>query len=145
MSFHCVPLERIVIGGIVSLALLATGCGGGVRYPVDGRLLLEGKPLTDAEGAVVLKPDASKGNTASEPSVGVLQRDGRFNILTNGETGAAPGWYKVIIIATEPDANPNEDSPRVLNERYEKDSTTPLSIEVVANPGPNSYDLQLVP
>ena len=76
-------------------------------------------------------------------AIGVLQRDGSFSVLTNGQPGAPPGWYKVIVIATEPGANPNEDSRRLLNARYETEATTPLAIEVVANPSPGSYDLQL--
>jgi hypothetical protein len=145
MSRNCGRVWRCVVCSVaLLLAALAGGCGGS-RYPVDGRVLLEGNPLHDKEGAVVLKPDASKGNKNSVPAIGVLQKDGSFSILTNGQPGALAGWYKVVISATEPGANPNEDTPRVLNVRYEKEATTPLAIEVVANPGPGSYDLKLSP
>jgi hypothetical protein len=126
------------------LALLAAGCGGS-RYPVEGRVLVKGKLLKGKEGAVVLKPDASKGNKSSVSPLGVLQRDGSFRVLTEGQPGAHPGWYKVIVIATEPGANPNEDPRRLLNARYETEANTPLAIEVVANPSPGRYDLQLSP
>ena len=59
------------------------------------------------------------------------------------QPGAPPGWYKVILIATEPGANPNEDLRRVVHARYEREATTPLAFEVVANPSPGRYDLQL--
>jgi hypothetical protein len=131
-----------VAGAVFSLALLATGCGTS-RYPVEGRVLLNGKPLQGKEGAVVLKPDASKGNTSTVTSVGVLQRDGSFSVLTNGQPGAPPGWYKVIVMATEAAANPNEDTRRVANMRYESEEATPLAFEVVANPTEGTYDLQL--
>src|SRR5262245_39325044 len=98
------------------LLLLPAGCGGS-HYPVDGRVLLKGKPLKGKAGAVVLKPDTSKGNKQSASPVGVLQRDGTFSVVTNGQPGAPLGWYKVVVTATEPAANPNEDTRRVLNAR----------------------------
>src|SRR5262249_13983452 len=82
---------------------------------------------------------------ATVPAVGVLERDGRFSALTNGKPGVPAGWYKVILTATLPGANPNEQSPRVMNRRYETEATTPLAIEVVANPPPGSYDRKLSP
>src|SRR5437899_6289641 len=106
MSPVCARLRRCALAGVaLCLAVAAAGCGA-TRYPVDGRVLLKGKPLTGKEGAVVLKPDASKGNKSSVPSVGVLERDGRYSALTNSRPGVQPGWYKVILIATEPGANP---------------------------------------
>jgi hypothetical protein len=145
MSPDCAPVRRCVQAGVVlALAVAAAGCGGS-RYPVDGRVLLKGKPLQGKGGAVVLKPDASKGNKGSASSVGLLQRDGSFSVLTNGRPGAQSGWYKVVIIATEPGANPNEDSRRLLNARYQTEATTPLAVEVVANPSPGRYDLQVSP
>jgi hypothetical protein len=141
MSPDCARVWRCALAcATLSLALAAAGCGA-TRYPVDGRVLLKGTPLKGKEGAVVLKPDASKGNTSSESSVGVLQRDGSFSI----QPGVRPGWYKVIVIATVPGANPNEDLRRVVHARYEKETTTPLAFEVVANPGPGRYDLPLSP
>jgi hypothetical protein len=128
----------------VALAGLAAGCGGG-RHPVEGRVLLKGKPLTGQAGAVVLKPDAGKGNQSAVAPVGVLQRDGTFTVLTDGRPGAPPGWYKVVVIATAPSANPNEDTRRLLHRRYESEATTPLAVEVVADPDPGRYDLQLSP
>ncbi len=89
----------------------------------------------------MLKPDASKGNTSSVPSAGVLQSDGSFKV----QPDAQPGWYKVIITATEPGQNPNGELRRAVHPRYEKEATTPLAIEVVADPSPNSYDLPLSP
>lgn len=145
MSPDCARVWRCALAGAaVALAVAAAGCGG-ARYPVDGRVLLKGKPLQGKAGSVVLKPDASKGNKSSGSAVGVLQRDGSFSVLTNGQPGAPPGWYKVIVLATEPAANPNEDARRPVPKRYENEATTPLAIEVVASPSPGSYDLKLSP
>src|SRR2546421_12597814 len=94
MSPDCARFRRCVLTGVaLSLAVAAAGCGA-PSYPVDGRVLLKGEPLKGKEGAVVLKPDASKGNTYSVSSLGVLQRDGSFSVLTNGQPGVKPGWYK---------------------------------------------------
>lgn len=108
-------------------------------------MLLDGKPLEGKEGVVHFKPDVSKGNASSVSSVGVLQSNGSFSMSTDERPGAPAGWYKVIITATEADANPNDETPRVVPERYEKEATTPLTVEVVANPGPGAYDLKLSP
>src|SRR5437016_1113643 len=105
----------------ICAALLAAGCGG-PRHPVAGRVLLEGQPLANVQGAVVLKPDASKGNKRKVLPIGVLNRDGSFSVVTDGKPGAPPGWYKVIVTANEPGANPNEDSPSLLNARYESET-----------------------
>ena len=55
---------------VVLAALAAAGCGGS-RYPVEGRVLLNGQPLKGKAGAVALRPDASKGNKHSVSPVGV--------------------------------------------------------------------------
>ena len=134
---------RLCRGMLGALCLvLAAGCGSGL-CPVEGRLLLKGEPLKVKEGAVVLKPDAGRGNKSSVSAVGTIELDGSFTIQNNGEPGVKPGWYKVIVLAMEPGANPNEDFRRVVDRRYETEATTPLAIEVMANPAPGSYDLQL--
>jgi hypothetical protein len=125
--------------------IVAAGCGGGPRYPVEGRVLVKGAPLKGKEGHVVLKPDVAKGNTSTAPATGVLDREGSFTVQTNGQPGARAGWYKVIVVATEPGGNPNDDIRRVTHARYESEASTPLAIEVVANPSPGSYDLKLTP
>src|SRR5262245_35471131 len=87
-----------LLAGACLLACLAAGCGSGTRHPVEGRVLLKGAPLKGKEGAVVLKPDAGKGNTATESTSGVLQPDGKYKV----QPDARPGWYKIVVIATEP-------------------------------------------
>jgi hypothetical protein len=136
--------RRLLVPVTLWLALLAGGCGG-TRYPVVGRVLLNGEPLEGLEGGVVLKPDAGKGNKGRVSPIGVLQRDGSFSVLTNGRPGAPAGWYKVILTATESGANPNDDSPLRVNARYMAEAATPLAVEVVARPAPDRYDLQLFP
>ncbi len=136
--------RRLLVPGLFLLGLFACGCGG-TRHPVAGRVLLNGKPLEGAEGSVVLKPDAVKGNKTKAASYAKLQADGSFTVETDGKPGAPAGWYKVIVTATKPGANPNEDTPLVVPARYATEADTPLSVEVVASPEPDCYDLKLSP
>ncbi len=119
------------------------GCGNGIKcVPVSGTVTLDGQPL---QGVVVaFTPDASKGNTARASCTGPV-RDGRYELQTIGVTryesgrGAPPGWYKVTLIADLP------GQPKVnLNGAYTNVARTPLSVEVVAEPPPGSYDLKLM-
>src|SRR5438874_2652248 len=77
-------------GGVLALTVAAAGCGGS-RYPVAGRVLLDGEPLAGKEGGVVLKPDGTKRNETRVSPIGVLQRDGTFSVLTKGRPGAPIG------------------------------------------------------
>jgi hypothetical protein len=54
--------------------------------------------------------------------------------------GAPLGWYKVTIRAAEWNV-PEADLAKIR--QYLKVDTTPLSIEVVANPKPTQYDIKL--
>ena len=45
-----------------------------------GRVLLKGTPLKGKEGAVLLKPNAGKGNPSSSSPVGMLQSDGTVSV-----------------------------------------------------------------
>jgi hypothetical protein len=146
MSAECARVRRRLVACVaLALTIVAAGCGGASRYPVEGRVLVKGAPLKGKEGHVLLKPDAAKGNTSTVPAMGVLERDGSFNALSNGQAGVRAGWYKVIVVAAEPGGNPNDDLRRAINARYETEASTPLAIEVVANPTPGSYDLKLSP
>jgi hypothetical protein len=141
MSGHRPRPRRWVAVAAFALAVAVGGCGG--RHPVTGRVLLDGKPLEGKEGAVVLRPDAGKGNDSRVSPTGVLQRDGTFSVQTGGRPGAPRGWYKVVVTATDPTSNPNDDVRPAVPARYRTAAQTPLSLEVVADPAPGSYDLQL--
>src|SRR5262249_4864878 len=136
MSADRALVRRWRVACVVFAMIVAAGCGGGPRYPVEGRGLVKGTPLKGKGGHVGFKPDAAKGNTSSQPAMGVIERDGSFNIATNGQPGVRAGWYKVMVVATEPGGNPNDDIRRVTHARYETEASTPLAIEVVENPSP---------
>lgn len=135
------------------LTVVLPGCGTddvGTIYPVSGRVLRNNKPIKVRSGYVVLKPDTEKGNdTKFEPSA-TIDSDGRYVIYTKERKGAPPGWYKVVITATGETPKPTRSRstsrpvPKpVLPARYGQAKTTPLSIEVVADPAAGAYDLDV--
>jgi hypothetical protein len=117
-----------------------TGCGGGENLlPVSGVVTNDGTPLT--EGAVRFVPDASKGNTAKTEPAGTIGSGGRYSLLTDGKTGAPPGWYKVSVSSG---VIPDNTKPNVAKTsfaaKYSNPDTSGLSVEV--KPG-GSYDLKV--
>lgn len=81
----------------VAVALLATtGCGDGRprRVPVAGKVLIDGKPLT--QGAIRVLPGNAR--QASSP----IGPDGSFKLTTfTPGDGCVPGTHRVEIIASE--------------------------------------------
>jgi hypothetical protein len=129
--------------------LLGGGCGRGddldKLVPVRGKVLLDGRPLT--AGSVSFRPDASRGNTSQHQPYGILDGQGNYELKTANRRGAPPGWYKAVVISQEiaPEgkrAGPLGAKSRI-NPKYARPQTTDLTVEVVANPGPNAYDLRV--
>jgi hypothetical protein len=135
-------------------ALFALGCSGtsgvGKTFPVRGKVTLNDQPLAAGTAVVLYKPDASKGNSSPWEPTANVDKEGNYSLTTNGKAGAPPGWYKVIVTATESGvAAPNDPKrghphPRSLvHAKYGQAKTTDLVIEVIENPGPGAYDLKL--
>jgi hypothetical protein len=131
------------------LCLSAAGCaqddGIGKLYPVSGRILIEGQPLTGvAQGSVSLRGDPSRDNPTLHQPTGTIDAEGRFELTTAGKKGAPPGWYRVMVAAY---ANRPEEGPvkprRLLDEKYYHPDKTDLTIEIVAKPAPGAYDLNV--
>jgi hypothetical protein len=136
------------------LAWLAFGCGDsagvGKTFPVVGRITINEEPLTAKSTVVLFKPDASKGNTSTFESIGTVDENGDYTLLTIGKKGAPPGWYKVVVTATESSpVHPNSPqghhpvAQSLVPAKYGQEKTSDLSIEVVENPLPGAYDLKL--
>src|SRR5262249_32685479 len=64
-------------------------------HVVLATLYIGDQPSTKGMGYVTYHPDASKGNTWQEESVGAVQPDGSYALESRGKKGAAKGWYKV--------------------------------------------------
>jgi hypothetical protein len=132
------PVVNILFAcGFLTLA----GCGGPKLVPVSGTVMLDGKPLSHC--GVSFSADTSKGNKGALSSVGRLDARGQYTLRTfgvkasEGGTGAPVGWYKVTLRV-----GPGDPDLKV-NPNYLDPNKTPLSIEVVADPAPDAYDLKL--
>jgi hypothetical protein len=139
---------------VLPLALLASGCGdGGVgkTYRVNGKVTLNGELLVSKTAVVLFKPDTAKGNTTSFDPAGSLDSSGNYTLYTKTQRGAPPGWYKVIVTATESASPPVSKQPRrerplpisLIPAKYGLAKSTPLNIEVVESPASSAYDLIL--
>lgn len=64
-------------------AAFAAGCGDGVtRYPVSGRILIDGEPL--AYGYIKVFPQGAR------PASSLIDQDGRFSLMTSGVGEGVP-------------------------------------------------------
>jgi len=152
-----VPVDRacpFVRPALCLIALIAVGCGEGDLeiYPVRGKIRFDGDPLVEESTTVLFQPDADRGNEAPSPAVGTVDGDGNYTLKTNGQNGASPGWYKVVVtaLADTPkhptdakDARTRPVARSLLPARYGQAHTTPLTVEVVPEPDDGAYDLNL--
>jgi hypothetical protein len=116
------------------------GCRGIKRIPVSGSVSLDGKPLS--VGVVNFFPDTEKGNDHRIAALGPA-KSGSYTLATtavrnydNG-MGVPVGWYKVCLLTDIPGAEDLKIHPR-----FKDPNKTPISIEVVENPGPGAYDIK---
>jgi hypothetical protein len=137
---------------VLAALVLAAGCGGiGKTYPVVGQVTIDGEPLVARSAAVMLVPNRARGNTTPYEPGGTVDSSGRYTVYTQGQRGAPPGWYKVVVTAiAEPPAasakGPLTHRPTATSlvpAPYGQAATTPLEIEVVASPDTGAYDLKL--
>jgi hypothetical protein len=122
----------------------------GATFPVSGKITFMNEPLAAKNTIILLKPDASKGNSCPFEPTGTVDESGTYVLRTEGKTGAPPGWYKVVVTARDDAAvaHPKGKQSRpvsssLLPAKYGQEKTTDLVIEVVENPGPGAYDLKL--
>jgi hypothetical protein len=162
MATAGVCLSRCSIRLLIFLCigLAGAGCGPGFKVvPVAGKITVDGKPLTDADATVLFRPNVAKGNTVPVEFAGVADEDGNYTLYYgDGNPGAAPGWYKVAVVATEPlvPRGSPKNRPRVrlpgprsaikpslIDTRYNIADNSGIEIEVVENPAGGAYDLSL--
>jgi hypothetical protein len=132
--------------GLFTLALVAlAGCGSSDEghVPVEGMVFLSDRPLTF--GIVILRPDASKGNLSKHEPRGKIDAEGKFQIFTGPEPGAAPGWYNVGVVANdESEAIKTYARPCSLIDRmYNNPNRSGLTLEVTRDAAAGTYDLRL--
>jgi hypothetical protein len=143
MATGLVQRRRFFLAAVAAIVLIPlASCEKGIRrVPVSGTVTLDGQPLQG--GVLMFNPDESKGNTARVGCSGPV-KNGRYSLVTAGVTqidtgtGAPLGWYKVTLLTDLP------GTPEIkVDKKYLRPETTPLQVEIVENPKPGHYDLQL--
>jgi len=139
---------------LIVVALVA-GCGDGVgkTYPVSGTVFIGAAPLDAKSATVMFVPDRTKGNTSSFEPGATVDSTGHYTVFTKNQRGAPPGWYKVVVTGIAEAPPPESKGPltkrpapkSLVPAKYGRAATTPLEIEVVANPATGAYDLNLKP
>ena len=130
---------------LMPLLILLAGCKAEPTeklYRVAGKALVEGNPVPS--GNVTFYPDASKGNGTPHLPMAVIDATGGYELsVPGGRKGAPAGWYKVVVFAAD---NPQPGKPVrfFVDQIYTNVDTTPLRVEVIAEPEPKRYDLSLV-
>jgi hypothetical protein len=137
---------RWIVRSLLVTVLLSfvAGCQkpGENLLPVEGKVLLGGKPLTT--GYVILHPDKDKGNISLHEPRGPIDKQGNYRIATNEKPGAPPGWYKVAVTAADQIDPKNPYFTRwLVPEKYIDYRKSQLAFEVVKQPAEGAYDLTL--
>ncbi len=137
----------VLVAGLVLAAVAGCGKSAGDQdqlVSVQGQVLLGENPLTT--GVVIFHPDASRGNTSQHQPRGQIDAQGHYILRTGQNEGAAPGWYKVAIIASRPSTdakNPYALPQSLIPKIYNDPEKSGLAREVEKNPAPGAYDLQI--
>jgi hypothetical protein len=131
------------IGWLLTLTLLSSGCGEGVRFPlapVTGKVTYQGKPLV--RGTVVFMPEEG---TPGSQAIGNIQPDGTFTMMTANVSGAAIGKHKVTVHSrrehTAEESAQLKIPPSLIPEKYGKEAESGLAFEV--QKGSNEYPIDL--
>src|SRR5579883_1283932 len=136
------PLRGLLASALLLLSVAGCQKPGEKLLPVEGKVLLGGKPLST--GFVILHPDKDKGNTSLHEPRGSIDKQGHYRITTNEKSGAPPGWYKVAVTAADQVDPKNPYFTRwLVPEKYIDYRTSQLAFEVVEHPAEGAYDLTL--
>ena len=133
---------RCCAGVLFALALV--GCGGSKLSPVEGVVLLDGKPVA---GATIQFVPQGSGKDAT----GETDKDGQFVMSTfQPRDGVVPGTYKVVIspllgtvdptqygsaddaMSAAAKVRPKTDASKSFPQQYTRPDLTPLTQEVPA-------------
>ncbi len=101
----------IALAGM-AIAFSASGCGGATPVPTKGVVLLDGKPLAQANVLFIAQEPGGKHAT------GYTDASGAFDLTTDRlKDGALPGTYKVTVHYAEAVERPkNLRSPAAMQQ-----------------------------
>ena len=96
---------------LVLIAIAASACGGcggdGLKlYPLSGKVLLDGAPLSPKEGEVAyveFMADKAGGNQSLHLPRGPIKPDGTFTVSTVEQSGIEAGAWTARVVYTTPD------------------------------------------
>ena len=138
LRYLCCPLAVAAIGLAALLPL--SGCSKYTYVPVRGKVTMKNKqPVT--VGTVVFMPD--KDNTLKQIPQGKINADGTYELTTEGRSGVPIGSYIACVRAPMRRVDGKDPPPVPFSMKYFDANESPLKIEVVANPAPGAYDLEL--
>ena len=123
----------ILAGVVLVLAVYSAGRPNRL-VNATGTVTWDGKPVTVGAVMTVLESDPTFS------SIGPLDENGRFVLSTYGNgDGTATGRHK-LVVASFGDGMP---PPPLVPAEYTQLKTTPLVIEVSADPAKNNFDIRL--
>lgn len=132
---------------LTTTLLICSGCSGKetiIMVPIEGTLLLDGKPLPQAQ--VEFMPEF-KGHGAQANSYAITDDKGKFKLINGAEEGAAIATHRVVINDAPPPASArgqdeasqqrltdyvNSLKNRPIPVMYQTYTATPLRVEVKA-------------
>ncbi len=126
-STRVAPLCKPMLSGLLVAAACLLGCGSNTAAltRVEGRVLLDGEPLST--GTVVTQTDDGVG------ARGVIGSDGRFSLETRDRGGGAvPGRHRVAVVAvaSSDPGNPDAPSRSLVPQSYASPGSSGLTISV---------------
>jgi hypothetical protein len=127
---------------VLSLVPLLSACGV-PAVNVEGKVTLDGQPLTT--GQVAYHPAGSKGENDSVVGHGSIDAQGNYKLFTAGRAGVPAGAYSVVVTAGAP-SKPNDPYSvpvSLVDKKYTRPETTPLTVEVASGNSPDKYNLSL--
>jgi hypothetical protein len=127
------------IGTLVSLACCG-GCGSDMPFdlmPVHGKVTYEDGGLIKADSVLVTFNPAGPVTGPVTPPGGSARlnvADGTFAAVTTRRTddGIVAGRYKVVVVPFDKDANGNPRPTKAVAAKYQKESTTPIEVDIDA-------------
>jgi hypothetical protein len=147
--------NKLILAGLgvllagASVSMLMPGCSrarAANLVAVSGCVTIDGQPLTT--GTVAFQPDPSRGNSSKDLAMGSIDENGAYELFTVGRPGAAPGWYKVLVYASEPGPGPGLTGQfptyrSLVHARYTDLNQTDLTVEIPSVPDGGMCDLNL--
>ena len=116
------------------------GCGSDMPFdlaPVHGKVTYEDGGLIKADSVLVTFNPAGPVTGPVTPPGAKAQlnvADGTFAAVTTRRTndGIVPGRYKVVVVPFDKDAKGNPQPSKAVAAKYQKESTTPIEVDINA-------------